>query len=108
MSPERRAYIDAKKREIMAEVRLHELRTARHYSQVTIAQAMGVPQSAVSKIERRADAYVSTVRRYLEAMGASLHIVAEFPDGTKTEIGQFTDIGDVEEARDQIEEPVRA
>jgi transcriptional regulator with XRE-family HTH domain len=100
ISPERRAAIDEDKKKIMAEVRLHELRKARMLSQETIAGAMGVPQSAISKLERRSDNYISTVRRYLEAMGGELHIVASFPDGNDFEIQQFSDL--VEEPQHEL------
>ena len=85
MTPERRAKIDAKKREMLVQMRLYELRQARELTQQTIAENMNVPQSAISKIERRTDAYIGTIGRYLDAMGASLRIVARFPDGEEVE-----------------------
>jgi DNA-binding XRE family transcriptional regulator len=80
--------------EILDQIPLQELRLARAYSQQTLASAMGVPQSAISKIERRTDAYVSTLRKYLHAMGGELKIIAAFPDGTHVEINQFQEIGE--------------
>lgn len=96
MSPERRDRSAAKARKMLAQYRLQELRNARSATQQTIAEIMRVPQSAVSKIERRADTYVSTIRRYLEAMGGELEIIARFPDGEIYEITQFQDIGEPE------------
>lgn len=87
--------------EILAQLPLQELRRAREYSQQTLADAIGVPQSAISKIERRTDAYVSTLRKYLHALGGELEIVAAFPDGTRVEIDQFKNIG--EPAPDLVE-----
>jgi DNA-binding XRE family transcriptional regulator len=81
-------------RTIVQQLPLQELRVARAYSQQTLATAMGVPRSAISKIEKRTDAYVSTLRRYLHAMGGELQIVAAFPDGSRVEISQFQDIGE--------------
>jgi DNA-binding Xre family transcriptional regulator len=66
---------------MLAELPLHELRHARSLSQATLAESLGIDQSGVSKLERRADLYVSTLRRYVEAMGGSLEIVARFPEG---------------------------
>jgi transcriptional regulator with XRE-family HTH domain len=60
---------------------LRELRRARSYTQETIAEILGITQPEVSKIERRADMYVSTLRRYIEATGGRLDITAHFPDG---------------------------
>lgn len=95
-TPERRARIEAKKKEMLAEVRLQDLRRARSMSQVMLAEAMDVAQSEVSKIERRTDVYVGTIRRYLEAMGGSLRITAVFPEGEEVEISQFSDIAEPE------------
>jgi DNA-binding XRE family transcriptional regulator len=46
-----------------------------------MAQILGVNQSAISKIEKRTDMYLSTLRSYVEAMGGSLEIQAVFPEG---------------------------
>ena len=60
---------------------LNELRQARALSQVKLAETLHVNQAAVSKIERRTDMYISTLRAYIRAMGGDLEIVANFPDG---------------------------
>jgi transcriptional regulator with XRE-family HTH domain len=85
---------EAMAREILGRLALQELRVARAYSQQTLAGTMGVPQSAISKIERRTDAYVSTLRKYLRALGGELEIIAAFPDGTRVKIDQFQEIGE--------------
>ena len=76
---------------LLAAMPLQELRQARKLSQEALAAALGQRQSAVSKLERRADVYVSTLRRYVEAMGGVLEIVARFPEGD-VRITQFGDI----------------
>jgi DNA-binding transcriptional regulator YiaG len=98
LNPDERTRVDAKKAHMREETRLYDLRRARHLSQETVAETLGVPQSAVSKIERRADAYISTIRRYLEAIGGELIVVARFDDGTEVEIKQFAAIGEPVEA----------
>ena len=70
---------------------LAQLRTARKYTQTQLAEALDVPQNAVSKVEHRADVYVSTLRSYIEAMGGRLEIRALFPD-VEIVITQFQDI----------------
>ena len=50
-------------------------------TQVTLASAMGVSQAQITKVEHQADLYVSTLRRFVEAMGGELELVARFPDG---------------------------
>lgn len=91
MSPERRARVDARTAELLAEMPLHELRSARHMTQETLAEALGMKQSSVSKLERRTDMYVSTLRKYIAAMGGELEIVAHFPEGA-VQIDQFHDL----------------
>jgi transcriptional regulator with XRE-family HTH domain len=67
---------------------LDELREARAMTQVHLAKVLGVNQAAVSKLERRADMYVSTLHDFIKAMGGELKITARFPEGT-VEINQF-------------------
>lgn len=62
------------------ELTLRELRRARKLSQVRVAKQLGIGQEGVSKIEKRADLMISTLRKTVEAMGGSLSLVAEFPD----------------------------
>ena len=69
---------------------LDELRQAREMTQVHLAKILGVNQAAVSKLERRADIYVSTLQDFVKAMGGELRIIAKFPEGT-VEISQFED-----------------
>lgn len=68
-------------REIAAhEATLTELRRARAMTQATLAEAFGTSQGEVSRIERQADLYLSTLARYVEAMGGELELVARFDD----------------------------
>lgn len=67
---------------------LAELRQARHFSQEQLAAELGVRQPAVAKIEKKTDMYISTLRRFVEAMGGKLEICAHFPDGDVA-INQF-------------------
>jgi transcriptional regulator with XRE-family HTH domain len=60
---------------------LQELRHARRLTQQELAEHLESGQAAVSKLERRTDMYVSTLRRFIEAMGGELDIIARFPDG---------------------------
>ena len=59
---------------------LQELRRARKLTQVRMAKQLGIGQDGVSKLEKRADLMISTLRKTIEAMGGSLSLVAEFPD----------------------------
>lgn len=72
------------KRLMDAEIRLGELRQRRGISQATIADALAVSQPNVSRIEQEDDVYLSTLARYVAALGGQLQIVAVFPDETIT------------------------
>ena len=71
-----------------AEMALDELRVARDLTQEHLAQLLGIKQAAVSKMERRADMYISTLQSMVRAMGGELKIQAVFPQG-RVEINQF-------------------
>ena len=90
-TPERRRRIAGMKGELLAEMPLHELRRARALTQGDMAKMLKVNQPAVSKLEQRADIYVSSLRSYIEAVGGKLKIVAEFPEGEVT-ITNFSDL----------------
>jgi len=89
MTPERRKRIEARARETLREINLRELRQAFALTQEQLAATLKINQAAISKMESQSDMYVSTLRRFLGAMGAQLKIVAEFPDG-EVVINQFT------------------
>ena len=94
-TPDRRGRIEEIKRELLAEMPLHELRRARALTQRDLARMLEVNQPAVSKLEQRADVYVSSLRSYIEAVGGKLKIVAEFPEG-EVAITNFSDVGEDE------------
>lgn len=93
MRPEARARAEALTRKILAEMPLQELRTARSFTQKELAQVLRVEQASISKLERRADMYISTLRRYIKAMGGELEITATFAEG-EVRINQFEDLQD--------------
>jgi transcriptional regulator with XRE-family HTH domain len=59
---------------------LRDLRKAFHKSQEDLAKVLDMEQESVSRIERRADLLLSTMRKYVKAMGGDLKLIAEFPD----------------------------
>lgn len=97
MPAERRARIEARVAEQLREIEgLKALRKLAQRSQEQIAQSLGVKQPAVVKIERQADLYLSTLRRFIEAAGGTLELRIELP-GT----GAFTltGVGEIDAAR---------
>jgi DNA-binding XRE family transcriptional regulator len=92
MTPAQRANADRKAAVLREEMTLSELRQARLLTQETLGETLHVGQTAIAKMERRADMYVSNLRRFIEAMGGELDIVARFPDGD-VKISNFAGIG---------------
>jgi len=91
MSPAARARSEAKAKRLIAEMPLHDIRAARQMTQEHLAKVLRVKQASVSRLERRADMYISTLRDFVRAMGGELDIVARFPEG-EVRVRQF-DLG---------------
>jgi len=80
LSPAQRKKVEARAKELRAEeMTLRELRTALKMTQVQMAGQLGTTQDNVSRLEKRNDLLLSTLRKAIEAMGGRLSIVAEFP-----------------------------
>lgn len=81
LSPVRRKKVEARAAKLIEEeMSLRELRTARQLTQVRMAKTLGITQDSVSRLERRSDLLLSTLRKTVEAMGGNLSLIAEFPD----------------------------
>ena len=81
LSAAQRKKVEVRAAELIAEeMTLRELRKARKLTQVRIAKQLGITQDSVSRLEKRSDLLLSTLRKTVEAMGGSLSLVAEFPD----------------------------
>ena len=86
-----------KAKAMLSEMPLHELRQARGLSQKMLAEVLNVQQPSIAKMEKRTDMYVANLRRFVEAMGGELEVVAKFPEGN-VRINNFADIGAPEKA----------
>jgi transcriptional regulator with XRE-family HTH domain len=100
MDPERRARVEQRIQASLAAMPLEELREARELTQNQLAQILQVSQGAVSKVERRADMYISTLRSYIRAIGGDLQIRAIFPEG-EVLINQFEDLDSDEQHKEE-------
>jgi transcriptional regulator with XRE-family HTH domain len=65
---------------IAEEMSLRDLRKARKLTQARVAKTLGITQDSVSRLEKRSDLLLSTLRKTVKAMGGDVRIVAEFPD----------------------------
>src|ERR1700732_1010156 len=81
LSPTQRKKVEARAAQLIAEeMTLRELRHARKLTQVRMARKLGITQDSVSRLEKRSDLLLSTLRKTVQAMGGNLSLVAEFPD----------------------------
>lgn len=78
MTPERRARLDARVRREVLALELRELRQEAGKTQAEVAEIAEMTQAELSKIERRDDHLLSTLRRYVAALGGRVEVVAVF------------------------------
>ncbi|MGH9113899.1 MAG: helix-turn-helix domain-containing protein [Acidimicrobiales bacterium] len=76
---------------VLAEIRsrqatLRRLREARALTQSTVAELLDMDQSEVSRLERRSDMLLSTLRRFVHATGGEMHMVVSYPEGGPVEL----------------------
>jgi len=64
----------------LAAMELPELRDLLDVTQEDLADRLSISQSNVSRLERRQDMLVSTLRQCIAALGGKLKLVAVFPD----------------------------
>ena len=82
MSPESKALSEKIAGGLREEIRLAELRNALDISQEELAELLNKKQAAISRLERRSDMHVSTLRAFIKALGGKLEIIASFPDAS--------------------------
>ena len=83
----RRAEVEARASNLAT---LKDLRQAVELTQQDLAATLGVGQDTISRLEKRSDMLLSTLRRYVEAMGGKLELVAQFPDRPPMVIDHLT------------------
>jgi DNA-binding XRE family transcriptional regulator len=79
-SEERRARIYQLAAQMWAEINLREMRRLRKLTQARLSKKLKIGQEGVSRIEKRTDLYLSTLRSYVEGVGGKLSLIVEFPD----------------------------
>ncbi len=91
MTVEQRARAAKRARTMLTEMSLTELRKARELSQLEMAEKLKTTQSSISRLERQADMYLSTLREYVEASGGKLELIARYRD-TEIRLVHFADL----------------
>ena len=71
---------------------LRDLRIASSQTQQDMAPALGVRQDTISRLEQRSDMLFSTMRRYVEAIGGQLDLVATFPNRPSVKLAHWADV----------------
>ena len=88
MSPLAQQLALQKTKHMLSSMPLQELRRTICMSQEKLAANLASKQASVSRLEKRTDMYISTLRGYIEAIGGELDIIARFPEGD-VHINQF-------------------
>ncbi len=100
MSPESKSLSEKIASDLRQEIRLNELRNVLEISQEELGELLNKKQAAISRLERRSDMHISTLRAFVKALGGKLEIIARFPDAS-FHIKQF-------EQEESADEPVLA
>jgi transcriptional regulator with XRE-family HTH domain len=79
-SSERKKRIEDKTQEMLIELALQDIRQQLNLTQEQVAEMLQTSQAAVSKLENQSDIYVSTLSRFVSALGGNLKLVASFPN----------------------------
>ncbi|MNR36004.1 Helix-turn-helix domain protein [compost metagenome] len=89
----RRQKIEQRGAELIQEqMTLQELRKGLNLTQEAMADLLDVKQGNVSKVEKRTDMLISTLREYVEAMGGTLELVARLPGRAPVKLEGFRDL----------------
>ncbi|WP_428277146.1 helix-turn-helix domain-containing protein [Candidatus Palauibacter sp.] len=92
LDAQRRQGVEERAAQLIAEeMTLRELREARRLTQVSLARELGIGQEGISRLEKRSDLLLSTLRRTVEAMGGTLSLIARFPDRPSVELSGIAD-----------------
>ena len=90
----RRAKVNARAAELIAEeTSLQQLRVARQKTQAKIAKELKIGQDSVSRLEKRSDMMMSTLRNYVSALGGTMRVMVEFKDRPAIELKSVGSLG---------------
>lgn len=81
MSAQSQVRIQKKIKKLRQDMALAEVRKAMSLTQVDLAEMLHIKQAAIARLENRTDMYISSLRKYITALGGELDIVARFPEG---------------------------
>jgi DNA-binding XRE family transcriptional regulator len=100
LSPAHRKKVETRAAQLIAEeMTLRQLRQACKLTQEKVAKSLRIGQEGVSKLEKRSDLLISTLRDYVKAMGGQLSLVVEFPDREPVILSGIADFAGPKPAR---------
>jgi len=100
MPEARRRKIELRTAELIAEeLNLREMRRLRKLTQARLSKKLKIGQEGVSRIEKRSDLYISTLRGYVEGLGGKLKLVVELPDRPPVILAGFGETGGKKKTR---------
>lgn len=106
MPADERALIEARAKQLIAEeMTLLDLRKARSLTQERMAELLGIGQDSVSRLEKRSDLLLSTLRGYVAAMGGDLRLIVRFPDRPSVDLSSI--MGEAKDAGQPAAAPRR-
>jgi DNA-binding XRE family transcriptional regulator len=95
LPPERQAKIRARANQLITEeMSLRDLRLARKLTQEKMAELLHIRQEGISRLEKRSDLHLSTLRDVVQAMGGELRLVVEFPDRPPVILSGFQELAE--------------
>jgi DNA-binding XRE family transcriptional regulator len=99
MPEQRRRRIEQRAAELIAEeLNLREVRRLRKLTQARLSKKLKIGQEGVSRIEKRSDLYISTLRGYVEGLGGKLKLVVELPDRPPVILTGFGEVSNKKKA----------
>ena len=109
MPEERRRRIEERAAELIAEeFRLRDLRRLRRLTQARLSKKLKIGQEGVSRIEKRTDLYLSTLRSYVEGVGGELTLMVKFPDRPPVILTGFGENSESKKAKKKAKMPVKS
>ena len=97
LSKERQKLIQARAHELIAdEMTLRDLRLALKKTQEDLGAVLHMKQEGISRLEKRSDMLISTLNKYVTAMGGNLKLMATFPNRPPVELHGIADIETVQ------------
>lgn len=93
ISEARQVSIETRASELIAEeMTLRDLRLALEKTQQELGAALHMKQDGISRLENRSDMLLSTLNKYISAMGGTLKLIAKFPGRPAVVIQGVSDI----------------